>query len=115
MHLLYLHIYHMCVLSRFSHVLLFAALWTVTHQAPLSMGLSRQKYWHELPFPAPGDLPDSGIESASLKSPALAGGFFTTSATWKILYKTYSYIYIHLQECKHTVTEIRHWNFQTTG
>ena len=115
MHLLYLHIYHMCVLSRFSHVLLFAALWTVTHQAPLSMGLSRQKYWHELPFPAPGDLPDSGIESASLKSPALGGGFFTTSATWKILYKTYSYIYIHLQECKHTVTEIRHWNFQTTG
>ena len=73
----------MCVLSRFSHVLLFAALWTVTHQAPLSMGLSRQKYWHELPFPAPGDLPDSGIESASLKSPALAGGFFTTSATWE--------------------------------
>ena len=85
MHLLYLHIYHMCVLSRFSHVLLFAALWTVTHQAPLSMGLSRQKYWHELPFPAPGDLPDSGIESASLKSPALGGGFFTTSATWEAL------------------------------
>ena len=73
----------MCVLSRFSHVLLFAALWTVTHQAPLSMGLSRQKYWHELPFPAPGDLPDSGTKSASLASPALAGGFFTTEPLGK--------------------------------
>ena len=42
--------------------------WTVAHQAPLSMGFSRQKYWSELPFPSPGDLPDPGIES---RSPAL--------------------------------------------
>ena len=54
--------------------------WTVARQAPLSMGFSRQEYWSELPFPSPGDLPDSGIESAS---PALAGGFFTTEPTGK--------------------------------
>ena len=43
------------------------------------MGFSRQEYWSELPFPPLGDLPDSGIEPTSLTSPALAGGFFTTS------------------------------------
>ena len=53
--------------------------WTVAHQAPLSMGFSRQKYWSGLPFPSPGDLPDPGTELASLMSPALAGRFFTTS------------------------------------
>ena len=57
--------------------------WTVACQAPLSMGLSRQKYWSGLPFPSPGDLPDPGIKLASLLSPALASGFFTTSAAWK--------------------------------
>ena len=54
-----------CVLSRFSHVQLFATLWTVALQAPLSMGFPRQKYWSGLPFPPPGDLPDSGIEHGS--------------------------------------------------
>ena len=52
--------------------------WTVAHQAPLSIGFSRQKYWSRLPFPPPGDLPDPGIKPASLVSPALAGRFFTT-------------------------------------
>ena len=52
-------------------------------QATLSMGFSRQEYWSGLPCPPPGDLPDAGIESGSLVSPALAGGFFTTSATWE--------------------------------
>ena len=66
-----------------SCVRLFAIPWTVNHQAPLSMGFSRQEYWSGLPVPSPGDLPDSGIETGSLKSPALAGGFFTTSATWE--------------------------------
>ena len=42
-----------CVLSRFSHVQLFANPWTVAHQAPLSMGFSRQEYWSGLPFPSP--------------------------------------------------------------
>ena len=47
------------------------------------MGFSRQEYWSELPHPPPGDLPDPGIEPTSLKSPLLAGGFFTTSITWE--------------------------------
>ena len=52
----------------FSRVWLFVTPWTVAHQAPLSMGFSRQGYWSGLPFPSPGDLPDPGIET---RSPAL--------------------------------------------
>ena len=54
--------------------------WTVGHQAPLSMGFSRQEYWTGLPFPPPGDLPDPGIEPAS---PALAGRFSITALLGK--------------------------------
>ena len=68
------------MLSHFSHVRLFATLWTIACQVSLCMGFPRQKYWNRLPFPSPGDLPDPGIEPAS---PALAGRFFTTSATWE--------------------------------
>ena len=50
------------MLSHFSHVQLFATLHTVTHQAPLFMGFSRQKYWSGLPWPPPGDLPNPGIK-----------------------------------------------------
>ena len=64
----------------FRHVQLFATPWTIAHQAPLSMGFSRKEYWTGLPFPSPGDLPDPGIEPTSLMSPAMAGGFFNTSA-----------------------------------
>ena len=71
------------MLSHFNRVCLFATLWTVACQAPLSTGFSRQEYWNGLPCPAPGDIPNPGIEPMSLTSPALAGGFFTTSATWK--------------------------------
>ena len=46
-------------------VWLFATPWTVAHQAPLSMGFSRQEYWSGLLFPSPGDLPNSGIEPTS--------------------------------------------------
>ena len=53
------------VLSWFSHVQLFATLWTVAHQAPLSMELFRQQYWSAKPFPSPGDLPDPRIEPVS--------------------------------------------------
>ena len=60
-----------------SCVWLFAALWAVVHQA-LCPWLSRQEHWSRLPFPTPGDLPNPGIKPASLASPALAGGFFTT-------------------------------------
>ena len=49
--------------------------WIVSHQAPLSMGFSRQEYWSRLPFPSPGDLSNPGIKPAS---PALADRFFTT-------------------------------------
>ena len=52
-------------------------------QAPLSVELSRQEYWSALPSPSPGDLSDPGMELTSLVSPTLAGGFFTTSATWE--------------------------------
>jgi len=48
---------------------------------PISMEFSRQEYWNGLSFPPPGDLPNPGIEPASLTSPALAGKFFTTSTT----------------------------------
>ena len=71
-----------CILSHFSRVQLFVTLWTVAHQASLSMGFSRQEYWSGLPCPSPGDLPDTGIKPTSLMSSALADGFFTTSATW---------------------------------
>ena len=72
-----------CALSRFNWVWLFVTLWTIAHQIPWSMGFSRQEYWSGLLCPPPGDLPDPGIELASLTSPALVGGFFTTSTTWE--------------------------------
>ena len=76
-----------CMLSHFSHVRLSAALWTAACQAPLSMGFSRQEYWSGLMCPPPGYLPDPGIKPKSPGSPALAGGFFTTSAAWEALSK----------------------------
>ena len=48
-----------------SHVQLFVIPWTVAHQAPLSIGFSRQEYWSGLPFPSPGDGPNSGLEPGS--------------------------------------------------
>ena len=82
---------HMCVLS---HSVVSDSLdtkgrfyrpWTIAHQAPLSMGLSRQEYWSGLPFPSPGDLPNLGIEPSSLWSPALEGESFTTMLPGKSL------------------------------
>ena len=58
----------------------FATPWTVTHQAPLSMGFARQEYSSGLPFPPQGDIPNPGIEP---RSPAFAGGFFTTEPPGK--------------------------------
>jgi len=69
-----------CVLS---HVQFFATPWSVARQAPLSMEFPRQGYWSGMSCPPPGDLPDPGIEPASVASPALASGFFTTGATWE--------------------------------
>ena len=73
------------MLSHFTHVQLFATLWIVALQVPPSMGYSRHEYWSGLPCPPLGDLPDPGIEPASLKSSALAGRFFTARATWEAL------------------------------
>ena len=64
--LLYLLVHSVCTLSRSSHVQLFPTPWTVAHQAPLSMGFSRQEYWCGLPCPPPRDLPDPEIEPACL-------------------------------------------------
>ena len=63
-----------------SHVQLFATPWTVAHQAPLSMGISRQEYCSGLPFPSSGTLPNPRIEPTS---PALGGGFFTAEPSGK--------------------------------
>ena len=71
------------MLSHFSRVRLFVTLWTGALQA-LSMGFSRREYWSGLPYP-PQELPNRGTEPATLKSPALADGFFTTSTTWPCL------------------------------
>ena len=68
----------MCCAESFSRVWPFETLWTVAHQAPLSMEFSRQEYWSGLSFSSPGDLPDPGIEPVSLVSLALASRFFTT-------------------------------------
>ena len=75
-----------------SCVRLFATLWTVAHQAPLSMEFSRQEYWSGLPCPSPGNLPDPGIKPIS---PVLTGRFFTHShqKNPKLGIMTHSYIW----------------------
>ena len=80
---------YVCMYSRFSHVQLFATLQTVTYQASLSMGFSRLEHWKGLPCPPLGHLPNPGIEPVSVTSPALAGQFFTTSATWEALIQSF--------------------------
>ena len=77
---------HVCMLSCLSHVQHFGTQWTVAHQAPLSMGFSRQEYWTGLSFPSPGDLPNPGIKPWS---PALVGRFFMEGATKKAPHNHY--------------------------
>ena len=79
----------LCLLM-LSHVQFFVTPWTVARQAPLSMGFSRQEYCSGLPCPPVGNLPNPGIKPMSLASPALAGRFFTTVATWVPLTPTLS-------------------------
>ena len=85
----------MCVyvhmLSCFSHVQLCVTLQTVACQAPLSMGFSRQEYCSGLLCSLPRDLPNPGIKPMSLTSPALASGFFTTSAPGK--FQVYTHVH----------------------
>ena len=83
-----------CVLSR---VWLFATEWIVARQAPLSMGFSRQQYWIELPFPLPGELPNSGMEPACLVRPALTEipyPWTTQEASVSIYVRPYIYSYL---------------------
>ena len=77
---------HASVRRRFSSVRLLATPWTIAHQAPQPVAFSRQEYWSGLPGPPPGDLPNPGIEPASLTSPALPGGFFSTGPPGKPFY-----------------------------
>ena len=74
---------YVCVLSHFSHVWLFIS----GHQAPLSMGFSRQEYWSGLPCPPPGDLPDSEIKPTSL---------YVYIYRHKPIYIGFLYIYTHI-------------------
>ena len=98
---------HPCILSHFSGIQLFVTLWTVAHQAPLSMGLSKEEYWTGLPCPSPEDLPNAGTEPASRMSSALASRYVTTSATWEAHFvytytKTcisYSVLYLAAPQC----------------
>ena len=70
-----------CMLSHFSHVQLFATLWNVAHQAPLSMGFSRQESWRGLPFPPLGDLSEPRIEPTL--APAMQADSLPLVSPWK--------------------------------
>ena len=83
-----------------------AASLTVPCQTPLSMGLSRQDYWSRLPFPTPGDLPDPGIETVSLTSPALAGRFFITMPPGKLHFILSPSLYIFLSPYSDAVSQV---------
>ena len=76
--------YCACLPSHFSHVQLSVTLWTVGHQAPLSMGLSKQNTAVGCHALLQGVFPTQGLNPRLLLSLALAGGFFTTSATWEV-------------------------------
>ena len=76
----------------FSRSVMSDSLWP---QAPVSMRFYRQEYWSGLSYPSPGDLLDPGIKPMSLVSPALAGGFFTTSTT----HKTHVHFNSHTTPC----------------
>ena len=76
-----------------SCVRLFATAWTVAHQAPLSMGFSRQEYWSGLPFPSPGNLPNPGIEP---RSPALQADALTSEPPGKRSKMSYAYVFVSM-------------------
>ena len=86
---IYIAIYIYILAQMLNYVWLFATLWTVVCQAPLSMGFSKPDYWSELSFPSPGALPDPGIKHMSLMSLPLAGRFFTSEPSGKPIYGLY--------------------------
>ena len=97
-----------CVLRCFSCAQLFATLWIMAHQVPLSMGFPGQKDWSELPCPPPGDLPDPGIQPVSLMSPALAGGFFITSTIQEAQHThTHTHTHTHI----HIIPIMKRWSY----
>ena len=83
-----------------------ATLWTVALQAPHSMGFSRREYWGGSPCLPPGDLPHPGIEPTPLMSPAVAGVFFTTRATWEalLIFQVVIYVYYLVMKLTHKFT-----------
>ena len=85
----FLHLPEIEWVKSLSRIRLFATPWTVAHQAPLSMGFSRQEYWSGLPFPSPGGLPNPGIEP---RSPTLQADALTSeppvSVNWKEILMT---------------------------
>ena len=94
---------HGCVSAQsLSCVQLFATPLTVAHQAPLSMGFSRQEYWSGLPCLPPGDLPKLEIELVSLMSPALEGRFLPLLPPGKPLINVEMYINQIHNEIFHT-------------
>ena len=99
-----------CLLNCFHHVQLFATLWAIAHQVPLSMGFSSQAQWSGLPCPPPGDLPNPGIKLMSLTS-ALIRGFFTSKATWEVCAKpitNFIFIIKNKKRSLHFTTSIYH-------
>ena len=70
--------------SHFRHVRLFVTLWTIAHQPTLSMGFSRQEDWSCCHFLLQGIFPTQESNPDLLHLPALAGGFFASSATWGV-------------------------------
>jgi len=91
------------MLSHFSHVLLFATLWTVARQAPLSMGILQARILELVVVPSSRGSSQYRDQTRILMSPALAGGFFTTSATWEA----------HLYQ--HRITKLFTWIQLATG
>ena len=72
-----------CMLSCFSHVqLCVQTLWAIAHQAPLSMGFSRQEYWSALLYSPPGGLPDPGIKPAFFMDTCIGRWVLHHSASW---------------------------------
>ena len=80
--------------------------WTTSHQAPLSMGFSRQEYWSRLPFPSLRGLPDPGIKPMSSASPALAGRFLTTKPSRKPTWIFMAALFTNVKSLKQSTC---HW------
>ena len=100
-----------CVLSCYTHGQLFATLWTVTHQAPLSTGFSRQEYRSGLPCPSPGDCPNPGIEPMSPEAPALQEGSLPLShwGSPTLFVRTQRKIQMLVNNKTDTIVEYSYW------